>query len=267
MIERTLLVNEDGIELELYEEKFPINNYKSKPLYSVIISSYHNTATLLNSISSVLEQKYPRIELIVGDDGSEDFKCDSIYQFIINNHKKNLERIVIRKFRENQGTVLNIKDSLTRIKGEYYSTIGADDLLNDPYVINDCVNCFNSNPDAWWLIGRITVVSFDYKTAVITYPPNEMCNTLSGGDKLNSLGFFTYRGMPAPGVSFKNGIADLVGGIDLHYKYLEDWPLYIKLLKNNYPPTFFNRYIVKQGTSGITKDRSASTLSMRKQYV
>ena len=31
---------------------------------------------------------------------------------------------------------------------------------------------------------------------------------------------------------------DIIGGVDLNYVYLEDWPMVLKLLRNGYMPIF-----------------------------
>jgi cellulose synthase/poly-beta-1,6-N-acetylglucosamine synthase-like glycosyltransferase len=90
------------VQFDIIEKEFDTPSDKEKnELFSIIISSYKNLSTLTQSISSVLEQKYPRIELIVGDDGSDNFQMESISEYIVSNRKENLERFVIRKFNEN----------------------------------------------------------------------------------------------------------------------------------------------------------------------
>lgn len=261
-------INEDGIEYEIYERSYDLTEQMaSNGLYTVIISTYKNFRVITKSIMSVLEQKYPRIELVIGDDGSDNFDLDAIVKCIVENKKENLERFVVRRFKSNHGIVANVRDSLTRVRGKYYSTVGGDDLLNDPWVINTFVTTMDENPELWWSIGIIAVVSSDYQKALMVYPSESERELLNSNDKWRLLGYLSYRGPPAPGMCYRTGVSELVGGIDQSYVMLEDWPLYVKLIKMGHYPKCINRYVLKQGSSGITKDDTEKTVKVRKQFV
>lgn len=134
-------------------------------------------------------------------------------------------------------------------------------------MIGTYVSTFQKNPDSWWVIGLLTVVTADYQHAIRSYPPEIDRAVLASNNKEQILGLLSYKGFPAPEMCFKKGVSELVGGIDTSYKMMEDWPLYIKLVKSGYLPVFIERYVLKQGSNGISKNGSKDTLRVRKIFV
>src|SRR4051794_5931283 len=56
------------------------------PKVSVLISNYNYEEFLPHSIGSVLAQGWPRLEIIVSDDGSGDHSCDVVQSYIDQGH-------------------------------------------------------------------------------------------------------------------------------------------------------------------------------------
>lgn len=112
-----------------------------KPLVSCIIPSYNNNK-IFDAINSVLNQDYPRIELIITDDGSKDFSEKKVINYIINNRRKNIESENIIIHSENIGTVKNLNCAYDVAKGDYYITLAADDIFYDETVISKIVDRF-----------------------------------------------------------------------------------------------------------------------------
>lgn len=54
-------------------------------VFSVVVLCYRHFEHLDNAISSVLSQDYKRIELIISDDGSDNFPTEKIHKFIEKN--------------------------------------------------------------------------------------------------------------------------------------------------------------------------------------
>jgi glycosyltransferase involved in cell wall biosynthesis len=91
------------------------------PEVSVIIPTYNCSHFLADAISSVLNQDYQDIELIVIDDGSTDDTTDMLI-----NIKDSRLKIV---HHENQGEQATVNRGLKLITGKYFVILNADDML------------------------------------------------------------------------------------------------------------------------------------------
>jgi glycosyltransferase involved in cell wall biosynthesis len=95
----------------------------TKYLVSVIIPVYKNIHFLQDSLSSVVNQTYPNIEIIVVDDGSNASK--QIFT-ICDKFKK---KIKIIRFKYNQGVSACLNKAIKVSKGKYINWLSHDDLF------------------------------------------------------------------------------------------------------------------------------------------
>jgi alpha-1,3-rhamnosyltransferase len=95
---------------------------EGKPLVTVIISCYNHALYVEEAIKSVLAQDYPRLELLVIDDGSSD---DSVA------HIRPLAETHGFDFRtqSNQGITKTYNDALARARGSLIVFLGSDDVM------------------------------------------------------------------------------------------------------------------------------------------
>jgi len=90
------------------------------PLASIVIPAYNQAGYLEEAISSVLSQDYPRIELIVLDDGSSDDTPSVLERF---RERCRCER------HANMGQAATLEKGWSMARGEILSYLSADDLL------------------------------------------------------------------------------------------------------------------------------------------
>ncbi len=93
-----------------------------QPLVTVIISSFNHAPYIEQSIRSVLEQSYAKVELLVVDDGSTD---DSVQRI------RALQEIHGFDFRvqKNQGLTRTLNAAIDRAGGDYIAPFGSDDVM------------------------------------------------------------------------------------------------------------------------------------------
>lgn len=95
----------------------------STGLVSVIMPTYNHAAYIDSAITSVLNQTYDDLELIIIDNFSKDNTEE-----IVNRHKENDTRIIYKKF-NNQGVIATGRNhGLELAKGEFVAFLDADDL-------------------------------------------------------------------------------------------------------------------------------------------
>lgn len=119
-------------------------NTPSCPLVTCIITCYKKFEYLYEAISSALVQDYPRIELLITDDGSENFPEPDVTDYIKKHAKENIVRWVVHHHEENQGTVRNINSMLKIAMGDYFIGLDGDDVFYDSTVFSKIVSRFES---------------------------------------------------------------------------------------------------------------------------
>jgi glycosyltransferase involved in cell wall biosynthesis len=108
------------------------------PLVSLVIPSYNHARYLRAAIDSVLAQDYPRVELIVIDDGSTDGSPE-----ILRSYGSRFRWEV----QSNQGQVATQNRAWRSSRGDVLGYLSADDVLL-PQAISRSVACLRGHPDA-----------------------------------------------------------------------------------------------------------------------
>src|SRR5207237_2508756 len=104
------------------------------PLASIIISSYNYAAYLRQAIDSALAQTYPRVEVIVVDDGSRDGSSE-----IIGSYGTQIRSLL--KANGGQASAWNVGVALSR--GQVICFLDSDDALL-PTALEKAVSAFRS---------------------------------------------------------------------------------------------------------------------------
>lgn len=110
---------------------------------SVNIITYNQEDFIAETIDSVLSQTYPNIEILISDDCSTDQTLEICKQY----QKKFPDKIKILSFDENKGLPKNASQGLQAMTGDYYISLGGDDLML-PNSIEEQVKNLNKHPKA-----------------------------------------------------------------------------------------------------------------------
>lgn len=240
---------------------------KQVPLVSILILCYKNLSLLYDMLHTVFVQDYPRIQLIISDDGSDDFNAGLVNEFIQLKKGHNIESVIVRKNEKNQGTVRNVRDGLKHVEGQYVIFTAADDRFVGQDVLSSYVEAFQSKPEAKWLVARCNFTSPDYRTMLYTSPMEKDEPYFMANDSILLFSRWSRRGMAIPCcMAFRADAFDLVGGIDLDFKYLEDWPLEMKLLRAGYSPIYLRKVTALHSTGGISNSNDRYGIELRKKF-
>ena len=136
------------------------------PLISAVIIHYNNGEYIFETISSILQQDYPNIEILISDDCSpKGFDVNRIIDFINENRKDNIKRVVINENKKNLGTVKNLEAIRKKEHGEYELLIAGDDVWHDEHVFSAFAERFDElGPDAEWIISQMEMRDEKLKT-------------------------------------------------------------------------------------------------------
>lgn len=118
---------------------------KEFPLVSCIVTCYQKIPYLFEAVDSVLAQDYPRLELIIADDGSDGFSVEQLRAYINERKASNITNVVICHQEANVGTVRNIRTALEHAAGLYCVNLDGDDVFDHDTVISEMTDYAKSN--------------------------------------------------------------------------------------------------------------------------
>ena len=141
---------------------------------SIIMPTYNDSSTIIDTIDSVANQSYTNWQLIIMNDGSTDNVEDVIKQYIDNSvHKEKIEYYS----QNNQDQLNAIRNCIDYIKGEYVYILHSDDLLPDDNLFMRLVKEAKANPDTKVFIGDLITIDekndITGKLEVLKYAKNK----------------------------------------------------------------------------------------------
>lgn len=120
-------------------------------LISVIIPAYNHERYIQETISSIINQSYKNIELLIIDDGSTDLTLEKIQGF-----KEICEKRFVRFFvqsQNNQGVINTANHLIELSQGEYIYLIASDDVAS-PDAIKKLYDFLSQNYDYALAVGE-----------------------------------------------------------------------------------------------------------------
>lgn len=249
------------------EEEIDVIDRSAYPLFSVVVLCYKNRYYLKRMLDSIFFQNYPNIELIVSDDCSDDFIVEDIEAMIEEKRGDNITSFSVFRNEHNLGTVRHIDKVLKEVSGQYIIFTAADDRFANTNVFSKYAQTFEDNPDSVWIVGKCNILTANFQKSIYITPTKEDIDCFTSGDARRLFSRWSRRGMAIPCcMAFRPQAFDVVGGIDLEYTYLEDWPLELKLVRNGYAPSFLNEVTAFHSAGGVTNSNDAYGIEVRKKF-
>ena len=194
------------------------------PLVTIVIPAYNHEAYVEDAINSVLDQHYENWELIVIDDGSNDDTgriCDKFASY---------EKITVLH-QENQGLSNTLNRGLEMASGKYFGFLPSDDRFYPEKLLIQ-VDFLEKHPEIAGVGSLQTVIDKRGKTIQdkvmeewFSYIPDSRPDFLL---KLLERNF-----VPAPSMLLLKDVVENVGGFDSNCKYMQDYDLWFRILKNH----------------------------------
>ena len=180
-----------------------------KPLVSIVTPSFNQAPFLEQTLLSVLEQNYPRVEYIVIDGGSTDGSVE-----IIKKYEDKLAHWVSEK---DSGQAEAINKGLAHATGDIVAWINSDDFYF-PSAISSAAVMFETYPDVGMVYGD--TVAVDENGEAIHFPKYAQWD-------LQDLLTFNIIGQPA--VFMRRDVLLKAGFLDPSFHYLLDHQLWIRM--------------------------------------
>jgi len=97
------------------------------PLVSVVIPCYNHEKYIVESLESVKNEGYPKLEIILIDDGSHDRSYEIVEEWIVLNKKFFVNSII--KKQANRGVCATMNILIGLVNGKYLTGLASDDKL------------------------------------------------------------------------------------------------------------------------------------------
>jgi glycosyltransferase involved in cell wall biosynthesis len=179
------------------------------PLVSIITPAYNRASYLEETIESVLNQDYPRIEYIVLDDGSTD------------NTREVLEKYtgrIIWETHPNMGETRTVNKGWSMSHGDIVAVVNSDDPIL-PGAVSEAVTFMQAHPDIlvaypdWNMIGPDSKFLEHYQTR--------------GYDYLYMLR--RHHCTPGPGAFIRHKAFEMTGMRSPEFRYVADFEYWLRL--------------------------------------
>ena len=180
--------------------------------------SYNQGKYLEQTIRSVLEQDYARIEYLVVDGASTDNSVEIIRKY--ESRVGATPSIAWWASEKDSGQGEAINKGFARAQGEVIAWLNSDDYYL-PGTISAVVNIFKGNPDVLLVYGDMLAVDEHGETLnVLTYK------------QLSLQDLLCFQIIGQPSVFFRRGILEKTGGLDTTFHFLLDHHLWIRIAQH-----------------------------------
>lgn len=180
------------------------------PSVSIVTPSFNQGEFIEETICSILDQGYPKLEYIIIDGGSTDNSLK-----IIKKYSKYLSYWISEK---DNGQSNGINKGLRYSTGEIFNWINSDDYLERDSLFRIAEEFQDEAISA--LAGKVRVFS-DVEDTIIQNKNLTAQNLLTWSNQITFI---------QPGVWIRRNILNYCGGIDDSFNYAFDWDLYIRYL-------------------------------------
>jgi alpha-1,3-rhamnosyltransferase len=234
-------------------------------LVSVVVITYNSKDFIIETLESVKNQSYSKIELIISDDASSDNTIELCQNWIKDNKKLFFGSKIIT-IEKNTGIPTNCNRGVKNSQGKWIKLIAGDDLL-----ISDCIQNF------------INFVSVN-KSAEVIYSKSlgffgDISNQNFGTYKFPGYSNFFNADVDTqfklllrrnycdgPTVFFKKSTFDAIDGFNESYKF-EDYPFGLKVARNKIKLYFMDLYTVHYRENIVSITRVGGNKLFSKFYI
>lgn len=200
-------------------------NHVNVPKISIIIPSFNKVDYIQATLSSIVSQKYPNMEVIIQDGASTDGTIKIIQEFA-NKYPKIFSWVS----EKDKGQTDAINKGCQKAKGDIIAYINADDLYSKN-TFWEVSNFFINHPNCYWVIGFGNIIDSEGK--IISKLVTKYKNLLINFNLYNILLVVNYISQPS--VFLSRSAYKKFGPFIGHNKYVLEYNLWLKIAKIKMP--------------------------------
>ncbi|MCO5170970.1 MAG: glycosyltransferase [Planctomycetes bacterium] len=180
------------------------------PLVTIVTPAYNRADLLVETIESVLAQDYPRVELIVLDDGSTDHTAEVLARYAGR----------LRAYAHaNMGESRTVNRGFSLAEGEVVSVLSSDDTL-EPHAVRVAVERLEAAPELAGVYGDWALMDLAGRPCGhVTAPEFDLGRMVAG--------FMNFPG--GPGAFFRRRVLEVVQGRDPAFRYIADFDFWLRV--------------------------------------
>jgi glycosyltransferase involved in cell wall biosynthesis len=190
-----------------------------EPLVSIVTPSYNTGRYIEETLKSVAEQDYPRIEHIVLDSGSTDETPGILARYPS-----------VQVVSDPRGVTAKVNRGFELARGQIVAWINADDYYL-PGAVRKAVTTFLETPET--ALVYCNYLDVDEASVEIARRRSRQCTAADLVDEWNWV--------PHQTAFFRQDALAVVGGLDPRYELVQDWELWIRLAKR-FPVRYVDDY-------------------------
>lgn len=227
------------------------------PLVSVVAIAYNQADYISKTLDSIYKQDYPNIELIICDDNSTDETVEIASDWLNQNSDRFTGTRLISNL-TNKGVCQNFSQGYSLATGEWIKPLACDDLLL-PAAITTFVKTATTS-GSQLLFSQIEMFSEQgsERKLIGDFLTNKHKISLFSAPKKIVEELRVQNFLPAPGSFFSKLAYTTSGGIDFKFKHLDDWPLWLNMIKAGYAPTWIPEPLVLYRISNSSVSQSTA---------
>lgn len=190
------------------------------PLVSIIVRTNQRPEMLKEALTTIKNQTYQNLEIIVVEDGSPKSK-----ELVENNFKSSNIKYYATNEKVGRTKLANI--GLALATGKYFNFLDDDDLLYADHIEVLVTSLINNHS---YKIAY--TIAFETPTKLISMDPyiyEEVCYSIEFNSKFDKQLLLIQNYFPIQSVLFSKEIYDELGGMDETLEVLEDWDYWLKL--------------------------------------
>jgi glycosyltransferase EpsE len=197
------------------------NSNISTPLVSVIMATFNEPVKFIKqSVSSILNQTYGNLELIIADDSTKESTTAALDKMAEND-----KRIVILRQNERMGFVHALNEGLKIAKGDFIARMDGDDVAV-PERIASQLDFLHRHPRISIVGGSMNIINVNGDVVATRHYP-------SGGCKM-SLWTMFRNPLGHPTVMFRRSVIDKGFFYDENFLKTEDLEFWLRLRNNGF---------------------------------
>jgi|GEM_PF-1402986 len=186
-------------------------------LLSIILPLYNRGEVVGNAIRSVLNQTYPKWELIVVDDCSTDDSPETVGRY-------SDERVKLLRLNENSGPASARNHGIKSCRGKYVSFLDSDDEYEPDFLYESRKKLRNSDPSIGFIWTGVRFIGDDSKLSLANGVWKPQFKKTPYLTLLHDLHIGTNSG-----ISVKREVFDKVGYFDFRLKAAEDTDFFLRV--------------------------------------
>lgn len=215
------------------------------PKISIVIPSYNKADYIKLTLQSIVDQKYPNLEVIIQDNLSTDGTRKIIKEFV-----DKYPKVFLCNSKSDKGQVDAINSGLNCTSGSIVTYINADDVYEKNALI-EVGKYFLNYPETKWLVGYGNIINTNGK--IVSSMVTKYKNFLLSKNNYKLLLIVNY--ITQPSVFLNSKTYKKVGPFTGTKKYVMEYALWLKLGNIGMPA------IIKSNLSSfrLTMDNISST--------